>query len=130
MKRERRRGYAVTHPEARDPSLRGRTYGVPFEQVWRAALELTNGKLRGWHVSEHDDEEGVIVGTAKSLTGALHDFMVRIYLDADAQTRVDASAQAHKPLADFGRARRRVRRFFRSLDKRLAQKPERTPARR
>jgi hypothetical protein len=56
-----------------------------------------------------------------SLTGAVHDIMVRITLDENAQTRVDASAQARKPLTNLGRSRRRLRRFFRALDTALAR---------
>lgn len=126
----RRRGFAATDPEARDPSLRGRTYGVPFEQVWRAALQLAGGGLRRWRVLEHDDEEGVILASATSLAGAVHDIMIRIYLDADAQTRVDATAQAQKPLSNFGRSRRRLRRFFKALDRSLSRQPERARAQR
>lgn len=128
MSRRHPRGYAATDPASADPSLRGRTYAIPFEQVWSAALELAGGRLRGWSVTEHNDAEGSITGTTRSLAGAIHDVTIRIYLDDDAQTRVDATAQARKPLSNFGRSRRRLRRFFRALDRRLAQKPKHAQA--
>lgn len=118
MKPQRRRGYVETTPQASDPRLRGRTYAVPFEDVWQAALKLTAG--RRWTRVDADDTEGVILATVKSLTGAVHDVMVRVTLDADAQTRVDASAQAHRRYSDLGGSKRRLRRLFRALDRTLA----------
>lgn len=121
MKNARRRGYVETTAGAADARLRGRTYAVPFEEVWQAALELTGGKLFRWTRHEADDTEGVILASSKSLTGAMHDIMVRVTLDENGQTRVDASAQAHRKLSDFGASKRRLRRFFRKLDRTLAR---------
>jgi hypothetical protein len=121
VKQERRRGFVETTRNASDPRLRGRTYAIPFENVWQAALKLTGGGLSRWTRHEADDDEGVILASVTSLTGAVHDIMVRITLDENAQTRVDASAQARKPLTDLGRSRRRLRRFFRALDTALAR---------
>jgi hypothetical protein len=130
MMGQRRRGFAVTAPDARDASLRGRTYAVPFEHVWQTALHLAGGGLRRWTLMEYDDDEGVIYATSRSLGGAFHDIRVSILLDANAQTRVDATAQARKPITDFGRAARRLRRFFKALDRELARQAARAPARR
>jgi hypothetical protein len=130
MKQGRRRGYAATAPDASDPSLRGRTYVVPFEPVWRAAYRLADGGLRGWTLNEADDSDGAIRATSKSIAGAYHDIAISVTLDANAQTRVDATAQAHKPLTDLGRARRRIRRFFKALDRALARQQSRDRARR
>jgi hypothetical protein len=129
VKRERRRGYAVTAPDARDAALRGRTYAVPFDLIWREALLLTGGGLRRWTVTEADDQEGVILACARSIGGAMHDVMITITLDADGQTRVDASAQARKPLSDFGRSARRLRRFFHALDRALQRRATQPHAR-
>ncbi|MBR9991115.1 MAG: DUF1499 domain-containing protein [Gemmatimonadetes bacterium] len=117
----RRRGYVETTPDASDPRLRGRTYPVPFEDVWQTALKLTDGGLFRWTRHEANDQEGLILASSRSLAGAVHDIMIRITLDSNAQTRVDASAQAQKPLSDFGRSKRRLRRFFRALDRTLAR---------
>jgi hypothetical protein len=121
VKPHRRRGFVETTPNAADRRLRGRAYAVPFEDVWQAALKLTDGGLFRWTRHDADDTEGVILASSKSLAGAIHDIMVRVTLDENAQTRVDASAQARKPLSDFGRSKRRVRRFFRALDRTLAR---------
>ena len=40
---------AFTDPGAEDPRLRGRSYAVPFAQVWAAALEIAQ-HTRGWTV--------------------------------------------------------------------------------
>jgi hypothetical protein len=119
VKPDRRRGFVETTPDASDRRLRGRTYAVPFEDVWQAAMQLTDGGLFRWSRHEADDQEGVILASTRSLAGAVHHVMVRITLDNNAQTRVDASAQAQKPRSDFGRSKRRLRRFFRALDRKL-----------
>lgn len=113
----RRRGHAATATDADDPRLRGRTYAVPFDRVWRAACGLTSGGLRGWEQTSADDDSGAITAFADSRFGEGHDIAISIVLDHDAQTRVDASATARKPSTDLGRAARRVHRFFVALDR-------------
>jgi hypothetical protein len=121
VKPRRRRGVVETAPNAKDPRLRGRTYAVPFDEVWQAALKLTAGGLFRWTRHEADDTDGVILASSKSLAGAFHDIMIRVTLDENGQTRVDASAQARSPLSDFGRSKRRLRRFFRALDRTITR---------
>lgn len=116
------RNAAATSPDHDDPRLRGRTYPVPFEQVWQAALHLAGGGLRGWRVLAHDDQRGTIQAEAHArFTGAVDDVYVRVYLDRDAQTRVDARGAARDAKRDFGRNTRRLGRFFRSLDEHLGR---------
>jgi hypothetical protein len=110
------RGRAVSGDDATDPRLRSRIYAIPFEQVWKAALSLAGGRLRGWSTVHADDHEGTIVAVSRGLAGAEHDVVVRIGLDADAQTFVEAEVTARKPGTDFGRAERRLRRFLSALD--------------
>jgi hypothetical protein len=111
------RNTAFTAADSRDRRLRGRTYAVPFDTVWRAALGLVDGGLRGWSVLGADDEEGVIEG---AIHGRLRRFnsavTIRISLDRDAQTRVDGLAASVTGQADLGTNARRLGRFFRSLD--------------
>lgn len=128
MNEPRRRGCAATAPNAADPSLRGRTYAIPFEDVWQAALRLAAGGLSGWTLRTHDDADGLIRARTHGLGGTMHAIVVRIFLDADAQTRVDAEAVAEGP-RDFGAARRRLRRFFTALDRAVANPPVRSPLR-
>jgi hypothetical protein len=111
---------AHTSPEAGDPRLRGRTYAVPFEQVWQAALRLADGGLGGWVLVSADDQAGVInAEAANALLRRTDDVEVRILLDADAQTRVDARSVSRVEKADLGANARRLVRFFDGLDRAL-----------
>lgn len=123
-----RRGFAETAADSPDPRLRGRTYAVPFEDVWQAARRVA-GSGR-WSTGVADDQEGVISAYAGSRFGAGHDVLIRIHLDMDAQTRVDANAIARKPATDFGRSARQLGRLFRALDRALAGAPQRSTANR
>ena len=116
------RNYAETSVHEADPRLRGRTYAIPFEQVWQAACSLANGGLRRWRILQADDYEGIIQAEARTLVfGFVDDVLIRVYLDRDAQTRVDMQSRSRKGRVDFGTNARRIRRFFRALDRRLAQ---------
>jgi uncharacterized protein (DUF1499 family) len=122
----RRLGRALSSNHARtsledvDPRLRGRTYAIPFEQVWQAALALAGGGLRRWHVLESDDYEGVIKAESKTLVlRYIDDVVITVQLDQDAQTRVDMESRSRKGSLDFGANARRIGKFFRSLDQKL-----------
>lgn len=116
------RNVAFTSPAASDPRLRGRTYAIPFEDVWQASVELIDGGLKRWRVLEADDREGIIRGVARGrverFTSAV---TVRVTLDVDAQTRVDALSAARVGRADLGVNARRLHRFFTALDHRLEE---------
>ena len=125
----RRIGYALTRNRAAtghdhwDPRLRGRTYHIPFEQVWQAALALAGGELRRWRIVHADDTDGIIDAEAKSLlVRYVDDVRIHIYLDEDAQTRVDLVSQSRKGRADFGTNARRAAGFLRALDRKLFPK--------
>ena len=116
------RSLAFTTPSAEDPRLRGRTYAIPFEDVWQECLRLVDGGLRGWELREADDEEGVIRGAVRGLTARFASTLtVRVTLDADAQTRVDALAAARSGRYDLGTNVRRLNKFFRALDQGLEE---------
>jgi hypothetical protein len=110
------RNFAETAQAHEDARLRGRTYAIPFEDVWNAALALASVGQRGWRVVRSDDEEGVINAVARTMRGRTDDIVIRVSLDEDAQTRVDARAVARQGRTDWGRNARRLRRFFRALD--------------
>jgi hypothetical protein len=113
-----------------DPRLRGRTYAIPFEQVWQAALALANGGLRRWKITDSDDYEGIINAEAKTLVWRfIDDVTIRVYLDENAQTRVDVESNSRKGGADFGTNARRVTRFLRALDRKLMPPPSKKSAR-
>jgi hypothetical protein len=114
------RNHVATAQDHWDPRLRGRTYAIPFEQVWQASLFLANGGLRRWQIIRSDDYDGVIEAEAKTLLLRFtDDVRIHIYLDQDAQTRVDVESRSRKGSADFGSNARRVSRFLRALDRKL-----------
>ncbi|HLU24712.1 MAG TPA: DUF1499 domain-containing protein [Longimicrobiales bacterium] len=118
------RNEAVTAPDAWDPRLRGRTYAIPFDRVWRAATSLASGGLRGWSLVSADDFEGEIHAASRArLRDRYYDITIRITLDQDGQTRVDARASSRTGRVDFGANARRIGRFFTALDRALAQEP-------
>jgi hypothetical protein len=116
-----RRRSAETHAASDDPDLRGRTYAIPFERVWTAALHLARGGVTGWNLLHSDDLAGVIEAEAPTppFSGPRADVRVRISLDRDGQTRVDAESISRKSGPDFGSNRRRIARFMSLLDNRV-----------
>ena len=110
-----------TTPGHEDVRLRGRTYAVPFEDVWQAALGLADGQQRGWRLLSANDQTGVICATAtRRFPEAVDDVVVRISLDDDAQTRVDARAGAREGGPAVRRNTRRLVKFFNALDTAVA----------
>ena len=113
---------AATRSDHEDRGLRGRTYPVPFERVWQAAVALASGGLRGWRLLEADDQRGLIRVEATTLVlRFVDDVRIHISLDRDAQTRVDARSASRTGKADLGTNARRLRRFFRKLDRSLGR---------
>ncbi len=114
---------ARTAPTHEDEKLRGRTYAIPFEDVWQAALALADGALSGWQLIASDDADGIIAAEAhRRFPSATDRVIIRIGLDKDAQTRVDAEA------ASWGESRQSPRRttkhlhrFFHELDAMVRQ---------
>lgn len=110
---------AETDPAHPDPGLRTRTYAVPFERVWRAALAIARDR-RGWEVVRADDLEGVVEIEAKTpVFRFVDDVELRVDLDPDAQTRVNVVSESRRGRTDLGINARRVRRFFKHLDRKL-----------
>lgn len=114
------RNVAFTSSGAEDPRLQGRTYAIPFDQVWRASLSLVDGGLKRWELVEADDQEGIIRGIAHGIFERFTSSVtVRITLDIDAQTRVDALSASRTGRADLGKNARRLNTFFNALDRKL-----------
>ncbi|NJD09368.1 MAG: DUF1499 domain-containing protein [Gemmatimonadetes bacterium] len=115
-----------TGPDAADPRLRGRTYAIPFEDVWQGTLRLVRGKLRGWSLEFADDREGVVNARVATRLKWFHGVIeVRVGLDADAQTRVDASSATPDAFHDLGLSARRLRQFFQALDREAVREHQR-----
>lgn len=116
------RNVAFTAPGADDERLRGRTYAIPFQDVWQASLDLAGGELKRWEVTEHDDHEGVIQGRVRGrLPRRDSRITIRITLDENAQTRVDVRAMSEEVKADLGSNARRIHRFYKALDRSLTE---------
>jgi uncharacterized protein (DUF1499 family) len=113
------RNRAFTQPDADDPRLRGRSYPIPFVQVWEAALEVAR-TTRGWTVTASDPRAGEIVAEARTPVWKFtDDVWVRLSLDEDGQTRVDLASASRKGGADLGTNARRIARFLHALDRHL-----------
>ncbi len=117
---------AATDPRSTDPRLRGRTYTIPFEEVWQAARVVGDGGIRGWSVVRKDDRAGLLQMLVQPAIGphAKHvDIRVRIGLDSFAQTRVDVIATSRTERGDLGRSKRLVGLFLDRLDDGLDARP-------
>lgn len=115
---------AFTSARNTDPSLRGRRYAIPFQQVWTSALRLASSRGR-WELVEADDLRGRLrIEVRPLLFGGISDVEVLIRLDTDAQTRVDLSSSARQSGISLGVHTRRIRRFLRELDRAVGASPE------
>ena len=123
---------AKTQPDSPDSRLRGRTYAIPFDSVWNAALLVAEEDMKRWEVISWDDRSGTIVIEASTwLLRWIDDVRIQISLDEDAQTRIDLTSVSRKGRADLGSNARRIGTFLRLLDARLgvqAAAPGRRPA--
>lgn len=116
---------AETDPRAPDPRLRGRTYAIPFEEVWQAALGLANGGLPRWRVVASDDDEGTIHAESATLVFKfVDDVHIHVGLDENGQTRVDLRSASRVGKGDLGRNPRTIGRFLDRMDQTLDAGPE------
>ena len=110
-----------TSPKASDPRLQGRTYAIPFERVWSAALLLAAERLPRWDVSSWNDRHGTIQAHVKSrFSKQPDDVRIRVKLDDYGQTRVDVAVQARK---GEDAALKRIVEFMEALEATLAPAP-------
>jgi uncharacterized protein (DUF1499 family) len=118
--RPKRHARAATSPDARDPRLRGRTYAIPFVEVWDTAQDVARSR-RGWTVTGTDARAGEITVEARTLLWRFtDDVRIRLSLDPDGMTRVDVESAARVGRGDLGTNARRIARFLHALDRRLA----------
>jgi hypothetical protein len=111
---------AATDARSSDPKLQGRTYAIPFETVWTAAMRLADGGLRRWHVLEEDDQRGVILAVATSaIRKRVSDVRITVGLDANGQTRVDLRARTRDGKGSPRHDVRRIDTFLRHLDQQI-----------
>lgn len=115
---------ATTDPASEDPRLIGRTYAIPFENVWQAAKQLASGRLKGWTLWVADDQDGLMEASLRPyLFLKAADVRIVIGLDENAQTRVDLASVSRTERGDFGRSRRAIGRFLEQLDALLHAAP-------
>jgi hypothetical protein len=113
------RNRAWTDPGSPDGRLRGRSYAVPFTEVWKAALETARARPR-WTVTEADARRGEILAEARTaLWRFVDDVAIRVWLDDAGATRVDLTSASRVGKADLGTNARRIARFLHALDRRL-----------
>lgn len=112
-----------TDPRDADPEMRGRTYAIPFDAVWNAAVALASGALGRWRLIAANDREGVITAERQGVLKRVTYVRIDVGLDENAQTRVDLRAGPADGHGDFGGGRRAVRGFLRKLDARLDARP-------
>ena len=116
--------FACSSAESDDPGLAGRTYAIPFGVVWEAALRLAGGGLQGWTVTRSDDVGGTIEGRVRSFFLFFPaDIVISVSLDANAQTRVDLTAESRHRGGDLGVNAWRIRRFCAALDRAASAGP-------
>lgn len=114
----------MTRPDHPDPTLRGRRYAIPFDAVWKGCVRLVEKGSR-WTLLDANDQKGVLRAEARAgLLGSLLDVRIRVWLDIDAQTRVDIMARPRSGRSGFGGQARKIRRFLRDLDRLLKPPPQ------
>lgn len=95
----------------------GRTYAIPFDQVWLAALFVVREEMRCWSVASADDEEGSI-GIVRRRGRRRRPAEIQVRLDDDGQTRVDLVGVAEESTGPAAWLRiREIRRFLSRLDR-------------
>ncbi len=110
---------AETNPWSEDPRLIGRTYTIPFEEVWRTCMKFVAEHGR-WRLLQADDLAGFIRVRCTTFVFRIEDNLeIRVGLDENGLTRVDVRAGSRKGRADLGTNARRVGRFFKKLDRLL-----------
>ena len=67
---------ASTAPGHDDTRLRGRTYAVPFDRVWRAILRIIDRNAR-WEFTAADDAAGLIQVDVRSAVVAMPGEMLK-----------------------------------------------------
>lgn len=110
---------AQTSEQADDPNLRGRTYLIPFATVWDQIISMIESRSR-WTLVSADEGTGLIHAEAKTLVFRfVDDVRFKVKLDQNALTRVDMWSASRVRKGDLGTNARRIRRFYRRLDRDL-----------
>ncbi len=110
----------LTRADHEDPTLRGRRYSIPYQRVWIEAMGLVTSWAPRWDLLEADDQNGRLRARSTSmLLRIAQEVEIRIYLDEDAQTRVDVTSRSRAGRWGFATQARAVRSFLVALDEQL-----------
>ena len=113
------RNKARTHPQEKDPRLRGRVYALPYSIVWQAVQDEAAAMPR-WTVGRTDPRAGRLGAEARTrMWKFVDDVEVKVTLDLHGWTRVDVRSASRVGGADLGTNARRIARFLHRLDERL-----------
>lgn len=97
----------------------GRTYFVPFAQVWDVLVKEI-GRRRGWTLVHADEGLGLLtVACRPAWPRRLDDLTVWVELDDNGLTRVDMRSTPRSGRRDFGANARRIRELTDHLDREL-----------
>lgn len=100
----------------------GRSYAVPYERVWRTAVEVARSS-RGWSVLAIDPVRGRIEAEARTAVWKFVDLItIELRLDELGSTRLHVTSAAVTERPHLGVRNRRIRRFLRSLDAALQKR--------
>ncbi len=92
---------------------------IPFAKVWDEIIEMIESKPR-WTLVSADEGTGLIHAEARTLVFRfVDDVRFKLKLDQNALTRVDMWSASRVGKGDIGTNARRIRRFYRQLDRRL-----------
>lgn len=105
-----------------------RRYVSSFARTWDVLLETARGR-RGWRVRRADEGAGRLEAVCRTpVLRFRDDLVVWVTLDRDGLTRVDARSSSRVGVGDLGTNARRIRRLWRSLDRRLVRVREAEPS--
>jgi uncharacterized protein (DUF1499 family) len=100
------------------PDVLPRTYAIPRDRVWDAALHAVD-RLPRWSLVSSRPESGEIVAEARTVVLRFVDD-VRIHIEStDAGTIVKAKSASRVGRGDFGQNARNLRTFFKELDRQM-----------
>ncbi len=109
-----------THRADPNPELRGRTYAIPFDSVWRAVHTLANGGLVGWKLLDADDYLGLLRVSVRGLVlPQPARARIRVGLDRNGQTTVGLHLRATHKYTGLAVNRRRIGKMLHALDRSL-----------
>lgn len=110
---------AETRPDHSDPSLRTKTYVLPYETCFTTLLDLLN-HLPRWRVVRHDLQTGEI--TAERQTRTFHfidDVQIRIIKTGQDTSTIHLRSVSRVGKGDFGQNARNIREVLEGLDRRI-----------